>query len=430
MNKKIIIHVDMDAFYASVEMRDNPYLQDKALIIGSLPNERGVVSTCNYKAREYGVHSAMNIKEAYKLCPKGVYMHPNFEKYKKVSNQIHEIWNTYASKSEAIALDEAYLDVTEKVEDIEGARKIAHLIKERIKNEIGLTCSVGLGYSKIAAKTASEEKKPNGYYEILTKDDFVNLVIDRDVNSLYTVGKKTTEKLNNYGIYKVKDIQNNRDKVIKMFGKKGELLFYKKLKNYIDVLNDKYNLNIDLYFVSQDVNDSLNYDMLVYIPETGEAHVIEVKTTTILDQYNNISLSSREYNKYLKGMNTRKGGSLYKRFTSYNIVRLYIKDDHIERLTLLTKNNDYFKCIMDLIGSSKIYVDYYNSDVSIGSYIDTSKDFFSIGSEKNKLSDLDKTIFNNSILNTLHENISNYSEMLELSKNQVIDADIMKKILK
>ena len=225
MNKKIIIHVDMDAFYASVEMRDNPYLQDKALIIGSLPNERGVVSTCNYKAREYGVHSAMNIKEAYKLCPKGVYMHPNFEKYKKVSNQIHEIWNTYASKSEAIALDEAYLDVTEKVDDIEGARKIAHLIKERIKNEIGLTCSVGLGYSKIAAKTASEEKKPNGYYEILTKDDFVNLVIDRDVNSLYTVGKKTTEKLNNYGIYKVKDIQNSRDKVIKMFGKRGELIY-------------------------------------------------------------------------------------------------------------------------------------------------------------------------------------------------------------
>ena len=92
---QIIIHVDMDAFYASVEMRDNPALRGKPLIIGSKPTERGVVATCNYEARKYGVHSAMNIKEAYRLCPNGVFMHPNFEKYRAVSNQLHEIWNTY-----------------------------------------------------------------------------------------------------------------------------------------------------------------------------------------------------------------------------------------------------------------------------------------------------------------------------------------------
>ena len=225
MKERIMIHVDMDAFYASVEERDNPKLKEKPLIIGSLPSERGVVATCNYKAREYGVHSAMNIKEAYKLCPNGVYMHPNFEKYKEVSNQIHEIWDSYSEVSEAIALDEAYLDITDKVNNIEEARKIAKTIKQRIQKEIGLTCSVGLGYSKIAAKTASEEKKPNGYYEILTKEDFVNLVMDREVNALYTVGKKTTEKLNEKGIYKVKDIQNNKEKVIKLFGKRGELIY-------------------------------------------------------------------------------------------------------------------------------------------------------------------------------------------------------------
>lgn len=225
MNNKIIIHVDMDAFFASVEMRDNPSLKDKALIIGSYPNERGVVATCNYKAREYGVHSAMNIKEAYRLCPNGVYMHPNYEKYKEVSKQIHNIWDLYATESEAIALDEAYLDVTKTAKNIEGARVIAKTIKQRIKDEIGLTCSVGLAYCKIAAKTASEEKKPNGYYEILTKEDFVNLVSERDVNALYTVGKKTTEKLNENRIYKVKDIQNNKDKVIKLFGKRGEFIY-------------------------------------------------------------------------------------------------------------------------------------------------------------------------------------------------------------
>ena len=221
---RIIIHVDMDAFFASVEVRDNPLLKGKPLIIGSLPNERGVVSTCSYEARKYGIHSAMNIKEAFKLCPNGIYMHPNFEKYKNVSKEIHKIWDSYATEKEAVALDEAYLDVTEKAKDINGARIIAQTIKKRIKDEIGLSCSVGLAYSKIAAKTASEEKKPNGYFEILNEKDFVNLVIDRDVNTLYTVGKKTTEKLNENGIYKIRDIQENKEKVRKIFGSRGDFI--------------------------------------------------------------------------------------------------------------------------------------------------------------------------------------------------------------
>ena len=111
---QIIIHVDMDAFYASVEMRDDPSLRGKPLIIGSMPNERGVVATCSYEARKYGIHSAMNIKEAYRRCPNGIYMHPDFDKYKAVSAQLHEIWSAYATASEYIALDEAYLDVTEQ----------------------------------------------------------------------------------------------------------------------------------------------------------------------------------------------------------------------------------------------------------------------------------------------------------------------------
>ena len=102
---QIIIHVDMDAFYASVEARDNPGLRGKPLIIGSMPYERGVVATCSYEARKFGVHSAMNIKEAYRLCPDGIYMHPNFVKYKEVSEQLHEIWNSYATASETIALE-------------------------------------------------------------------------------------------------------------------------------------------------------------------------------------------------------------------------------------------------------------------------------------------------------------------------------------
>ena len=110
----------MDAFYASVEIRDNPSLRGKPLIIGSLPHERGVVATCSYEARRFGVHSAMNIKEAYRLCPQGIFMHPDFDKYKAVSAQLNAIWDSYASASQRISLDEAYLDVTEQAVDWEG----------------------------------------------------------------------------------------------------------------------------------------------------------------------------------------------------------------------------------------------------------------------------------------------------------------------
>ena len=221
---QIIIHVDMDAFYASVEIRDDPSLRGKPLIIGSLPHERGVVATCSYAARKYGVHSAMNIKDAYRLCPKGVYMHPNFDKYRAVSAQLHQIWNAYASALESVALDEAYLDVTEKAGSWENACKIARTIKQRTLEELGLTCSVGVAYSKTAAKTASEERKPDGYYEIPTAQDFVNLVIDRDVRVLYTVGAKTTEKLNGIGIRTVRDIQEKQSEVVRLLGKQGHWL--------------------------------------------------------------------------------------------------------------------------------------------------------------------------------------------------------------
>ena len=221
---QIIIHVDMDAFYASVEMRDHPSLRGKPLIIGSMPNERGVVATCSYEARKYGIHSAMNIKEAYRRCPNGIYMHPDFDKYKAVSAQLHEIWNTYAEASEYIALDEAYLDVTGKAKNFDGAREIAHTIKRRTLDELGLSCSVGVAYSKTAAKTASEEKKPNGYFEIPDEKAFMDLMTERDVRSLYTVGVKTAGKLHAAGIHTVRDIQEKREEVIRLLGKQGQWL--------------------------------------------------------------------------------------------------------------------------------------------------------------------------------------------------------------
>ncbi len=222
--RQIIIHVDMDAFYASVEIRENPELAGKPLIIGAMPSERGVVSTCSYEARKYGVHSAMNIKEAYRLCPHGIYMHPDFEKYSKVSVQLREIWNDYAVRLEPIALDEAYLDVTYSAGNFERAGEMAREIKSRIRSELGLSCSVGVAYSKTAAKTASEEKKPDGYFEIPDPQAFIDLMIDRDARALYTVGAKTAEKLNRIGIYTVRDIQERKDEILERFGKHGRLI--------------------------------------------------------------------------------------------------------------------------------------------------------------------------------------------------------------
>ena len=214
----------MDAFYASVEMRDDPSLIGKPLIIGSLPTERGVVATCSYEARKYGVRSAMNIKEAYRLCPNGVYMRPNFQKYKAVSEQLHRIWDSYATESEYIALDEAYLDVTQTAGTFDKACEFGREIKRRVLEEIGLSCSVGIGYSMAAAKTASEEKKPDGFYEIRSQQDFVDLVVDREVRVLYSVGTKTAEKLNSIGIMTVRDLLDRQEEVIDRFGSQGRFM--------------------------------------------------------------------------------------------------------------------------------------------------------------------------------------------------------------
>jgi len=219
---KILIHVDMDAFYAAVEVRDNPELAGKPLIIGMLPHERGVVATCSYEARKFGVRSAMSIKTAYRLCPHGIYMHPNMHKYVTASNQVHAIWDTYTDLVEHISLDEGYLDVTGSAHLFGGAARIGHEIKERVKTQVGLTCSVGIGYSMMSAKLASEEKKPDGFFEIPNPESLKNLIMDRNVRIIWGVGAKTAETLQKIGIRTVRDIHQNRPAVLHLLGNFGK----------------------------------------------------------------------------------------------------------------------------------------------------------------------------------------------------------------
>ena len=216
-----MIHVDMDAFYAAVEVRDNPELAGKPLIIGALPHQRGVVSTCSYEARKFGVRSAMSIKEAYRRCPHGIYMHPNGHKYAEASKQIHKIWDCYTDLVEYISLDEGFLDVTGSVGIFGSAEKIGWEIKNRVKEETGLTCSVGIGYSMMSAKLASEEKKPDGFFQILSPQALRELIIDRSVRIIYGLGPKTEAQLQKIGIRTVRDIYNNREAMTGFLGDHG-----------------------------------------------------------------------------------------------------------------------------------------------------------------------------------------------------------------
>ncbi|MCL2427196.1 MAG: DNA polymerase IV [Oscillospiraceae bacterium] len=218
---RTIMHIDMDAFFAAVEVRDNPDLAGKPLIIGALPSERGVVSTCSYEAREFGVRSAMSIKEAYRRCPHGIYMHPSMEKYKTASQHVHKIWSDYTDICEYISLDEGFLDITGTTHSFGSPSDIANEIKRRTMEQVGLTCSIGVGYSMMSAKLASEEKKPNGYFEIPTPQDLKNLIIDRNVRTIYGVGAKTAERLQEVGITTVRQIYENPQGVIALLGNQG-----------------------------------------------------------------------------------------------------------------------------------------------------------------------------------------------------------------
>ena len=160
-NRKII-HIDMDAFYASIEQRDNPKYKGKPLIVGGDPNRRGVVATCSYEARKYGIHSAMPSLIAYKLCPKAIFIRPRMEVYKKVSRQVMNILNEYSNLVEPLSLDEAFVDVSKSKRCKGSATLMALEIKARIFKEVGLTASAGVSFNKFLAKMASDFRKPDG----------------------------------------------------------------------------------------------------------------------------------------------------------------------------------------------------------------------------------------------------------------------------
>ncbi len=220
-----IIHVDMDAFYASVEQRDNPRLKGKPVIVGGNPQSRGVVAACSYEARKYGIHSAMASSMAYRLCPHAVFLPPRFDIYRQVSQQIRKIFYEYTDLVEPLSLDEAYLDVTENKKGMKYAADIAREILKRIVQETGLTASAGVSFNKFLSKVASDYRKPNGLTVITPK--MADWFIDKlPIRKFYGVGKVTEQKMLGLGIKTGADLKKlPRQGLINLFGKAGSYYY-------------------------------------------------------------------------------------------------------------------------------------------------------------------------------------------------------------
>lgn len=203
-----ILHVDMDAFFAAVEQLDHPEYRNKPLIIGGTKDSsRGVVSTCSYEARKYGVRSAMPIKKAVALCPHGIFIPGRMARYQEVSHQIHAIFHDFSPVVESVSIDEAFLDMTGCEHFYPNLEAMGQAIKARIKAEVGLTCSVGIAPNKFLAKLASDWRKPDGL-TILRPENVDEFLLNLPASKIWGVGEKTQQVLAKHGLHTVKDIRS------------------------------------------------------------------------------------------------------------------------------------------------------------------------------------------------------------------------------
>jgi len=227
----------MDAFFAAIEERDNPYLKGKPVVVGADPKGgrgRGVVSTANYEARKYGIHSAMPISQAYRLCPKAYFLPVNFEKYQQVSQNIFAILQKYSPLIEKVSVDEAYLGLDEKTigEDFkkddhyEAAKILAKKIKDEIFEKEKLTCSCGIGSNKLLAKIASDHQKPNGL-TVIKPNEVEDFLKEKPVSVIFGIGPKTEEVLANFSVKTIGNLKKlSLQKLKSLFGRRGEDFYH------------------------------------------------------------------------------------------------------------------------------------------------------------------------------------------------------------
>ena len=218
----MILHVDMDAFYASVEERDDPTLRGKPVIVGGTPEGRGVVAAANYVVRKYGVHSAMATAKALQLCPNAIVLRPRMEHYAQISNQIREIFHRYTPVVEPLSLDEAFLDATDSVQLFGSVETIGRAIKQDIRNELNLVASVGVAPNKFLAKLASDMDKPDGF-TLIEPDAIESVLAPLSVGRIWGVGKVTSQKFERLGIQTIGQLRTlSLQQLQDEFGQNGE----------------------------------------------------------------------------------------------------------------------------------------------------------------------------------------------------------------
>ncbi|MDI1353061.1 MAG: DNA polymerase IV [bacterium] len=265
--RRKIIHIDMDCFYAAIEIRDNPHLINKPVAVGGAAKHRGVLCTCNYIARNYGIHSAMPTAVAYRLCPDLEVLPVNMTKYRQVSQLINKIFHQYTDLVEPLSLDEAFLDVSNSPFCKGSATFIAQEIQDVIFKSQGLTASAGVAPNKFLAKIASAWIKPNGLF-VITPSQVANFVKTLSINKLFGVGKVTSQKLNHLNIFTCEDLQKcSLNFLTAHFGKQGQQ-FYDQSRGIDNRVVQSNRLRKSLSVertLHQNINDSSKASELIYI---------------------------------------------------------------------------------------------------------------------------------------------------------------------
>jgi DNA polymerase-4 len=257
-NIATILHVDMDAFYASVEERDNPKLKGKAVVVGM--GKRGVVSAANYEARKFGIRAAMPIYKAKALAPHAVFIAPNMARYTQVSEQVMEIFEDVTPYVEPISLDEAFLDVTGARRLLGSGQEIADQIRKRVEKELGITCSVGIAHNKFIAKIASGHCKPNGVLEV-DPEKMLEFLHPLAANEIWGVGPKTNELLEKMGLFTIADIANTpRTTLVRVLGQANGSSLYELAwgRDYRDVVTE---------YIEKSISASQTFDVDLYQQE-------------------------------------------------------------------------------------------------------------------------------------------------------------------
>lgn len=262
-----IIHIDMDAFFASVEQRDNPDLRGKPVAVGG-GGPRGVVASASYEARKYGVRSAMSGGMARRLCPDLIFVKSHFEVYRSVSNQIRSIFLDYTDLVEPLSLDEAYLDVTENKKNLPSATLLAQEIRKRIETETGLTASAGVSFNKFLAKIASDINKPNGI-KVITPEEAISFLEQLAVEKFHGVGKVTARKMHNHGIYTGNDLkQRSEADLVRLFGKAG--------RHYFRIVRAEDNREVNPHRIRKSIGAERTFNEDVSDPEVMKAKLTDL----------------------------------------------------------------------------------------------------------------------------------------------------------